>query len=217
MEHQLCLSCKNHQATLVGVFENLLENGSLADCTVAAEGKYFKAHKLVLSAFSPYFAVSILYSWLNRSILKKLNYHPSQALLQEQYDKHPIFMLKDVSYTELRALMLYMYHGEVHIPQSQLNSFLKAAESLKIKGLQKENQQEDTQIERTPGKSKNVSRGDKHLSYRPQKLGRFTTNGEKTVGKMRQRFYTVYKMTSDVWRRGPAWNHYRETKRNRVA
>ncbi|XP_037721419.1 longitudinals lacking protein, isoforms H/M/V-like isoform X2 [Drosophila subpulchrella] len=47
MDHQLCLSCKNHQATLVGVFKNLLEIGSLADCTVAAEGKYIKALKLV--------------------------------------------------------------------------------------------------------------------------------------------------------------------------
>ena len=58
-----------------------------------------------------------------------------QTLLQEQYDKHPIFILKDVKYQELRAMMDYMYRGEVNISQDQLAALLKAAESLQIKGL----------------------------------------------------------------------------------
>ncbi|KAH8363970.1 hypothetical protein KR084_001062 [Drosophila pseudotakahashii] len=153
-QHQLCLSWSHHQSTLAGVFENLLENESLADCTVAAEGKYHKAHKLVLSAFSPYFA----------------------ALLQEQYDKHPIFMLKDVKYQELRALMIYMYRGEVHIPQSQLADLLKAAESLQIKGLQQDNNQEDNQIEHTPGKRKGSFDSEQRRSQRPQKVSRLSRN-----------------------------------------
>lgn len=56
-------------------------------------------------------------------------------MLQEQYDKHPIFILKDVKYQELRAMMDYMYRGEVNISQDQLAALLKAAESLQIKGL----------------------------------------------------------------------------------
>ncbi|KAL1373738.1 hypothetical protein pipiens_018484, partial [Culex pipiens pipiens] len=83
------------------------------DCTLAAEGKFLKAHKVVLSACSPYFA----------------------ALLSQQYDKHPIFILKDVKFQELRAMMDYMYRGEVNISQDQLAALLKAAESLQIKGL----------------------------------------------------------------------------------
>ncbi|XP_017002133.2 uncharacterized protein [Drosophila takahashii] len=153
-QHQLCLSWSHHQSTLAGVFENLLENESLADCTVAAEGKYHKAHKLVLSAFSPYFA----------------------ALLQEQYDKHPIFMLKDIKYQELRALMIYMYRGEVHIPQSQLADLLKAAESLQIKGLQQDSNQEDNPIERTPGKRKGSFGDGERRSLRPQKVSRLSRN-----------------------------------------
>jgi len=50
MDHQLCLSWSQHQSTLIGVFENLLGNESLSDCTLAAEGKFLKAHKLVLSS-----------------------------------------------------------------------------------------------------------------------------------------------------------------------
>ncbi|XP_064549043.1 longitudinals lacking protein, isoforms H/M/V isoform X11 [Drosophila montana] len=112
-DQQFCLRWNNHQSTLISVFDTLLENETLVDCTLAAEGKFLKAHKVVLSACSPYFA----------------------TLLQEQYDKHPIFILKDVKYQELRAMMDYMYRGEVNISQDQLTALLKAAESLQIKGL----------------------------------------------------------------------------------
>ncbi|XP_037035558.1 longitudinals lacking protein, isoforms H/M/V isoform X4 [Bradysia coprophila] len=112
-DQQFCLRWNNHQSTLISVFDTLLENGTLVDCTLAAEGKFLKAHKVVLSACSPYFA----------------------ALLSQQYDKHPIFILKDIKFQELRAMMDYMYRGEVNISQDQLAALLKAAESLQIKGL----------------------------------------------------------------------------------
>ncbi|XP_039954332.1 longitudinals lacking protein, isoforms F/I/K/T isoform X2 [Bactrocera tryoni] len=112
-DQQFCLRWNNHQSTLISVFDTLLENQTLVDCTLAAEGKFLKAHKVVLSACSPFFA----------------------TLLQQQYDKHPIFILKDVKYQELRAMMDYMYRGEVNISQDQLAALLKAAESLQIKGL----------------------------------------------------------------------------------
>ncbi|XP_037923505.1 longitudinals lacking protein, isoforms H/M/V isoform X9 [Hermetia illucens] len=112
-DQQFCLRWNNHQSTLISVFDTLLENGTLVDCTLAAEGKFLKAHKVVLSACSPYFA----------------------TLLSQQYDKHPIFILKDVKFQELRAMMDYMYRGEVNISQDQLAALLKAAESLQIKGL----------------------------------------------------------------------------------
>lgn len=62
-------------------------------------------------------------------------YSTKQSLLSQQYDKHPIFILKDVKFQELRAMMDYMYRGEVNISQDQLAALLKAAESLQIKGL----------------------------------------------------------------------------------
>ena len=59
-DQQFCLRWNNHQSTLISVFDTLLENGTLVDCTLAAEGKFLKAHKVVLSACSPYFAVSLI-------------------------------------------------------------------------------------------------------------------------------------------------------------
>lgn len=58
-----------------------------------------------------------------------------QVLLSQHYEKHPIVILKDVKFQELKSMMDYMYRGEVNITQDQLSTFLKAAESLQIKGL----------------------------------------------------------------------------------
>lgn len=60
---QFCLRWNNHQRTLISVFDSLLESRTLVDCTLAAEGQYLEAHKVVLSACSPYLGVSIVYSY----------------------------------------------------------------------------------------------------------------------------------------------------------
>ncbi|XP_011686581.1 PREDICTED: longitudinals lacking protein, isoforms A/B/D/L isoform X17 [Wasmannia auropunctata] len=132
-DQQFCLRWNNHQSTLIQNFDTLLESGTLVDCTLAAEGKTLKAHKVVLSACSPYF----------------------ECLLSEHYDKHPVFILKDVKFKELKAMMDYMYRGEVNISQDQLAALLKAAESLQIKGLSES---------KTAGSSKTESRPQKAVS-----------------------------------------------------
>ncbi|KYN03480.1 Longitudinals lacking protein, isoforms A/B/D/L [Cyphomyrmex costatus] len=132
-DQQFCLRWNNHQSTLIQNFDTLLESGTLVDCTLAAEGKTLKAHKVVLSACSPYF----------------------ECLLSEHYDKHPVFILKDVKFKELKAMMDYMYRGEVNISQDQLAALLKAAESLQIKGLSES---------KTAGSCKTESRPQKTVS-----------------------------------------------------
>ncbi|XP_071449192.1 longitudinals lacking protein, isoforms H/M/V isoform X7 [Hetaerina americana] len=112
-EQQFCLRWNNHQSTLISVFDTLLESETLVDVTLAAEGQYLKAHKVVLSACSQYF----------------------QELLCHHLEKHPIIILKDVTFQELKALIDYMYRGEVNVSQEQLSALIKTAESLKIKGL----------------------------------------------------------------------------------
>ncbi|XP_066959267.1 longitudinals lacking protein, isoforms A/B/D/L-like isoform X3 [Macrobrachium rosenbergii] len=112
-QQQFCLRWNNHGSTLVAVFDNLLASESLVDVTLFAEGHLLKAHKVVLSACSPYF----------------------QTLFAQTTDKHPIVILKDVKHDELKALLEYMYRGEVNVAQDQLGPLIKTAESLKIKGL----------------------------------------------------------------------------------
>ena len=68
---------------------------------------------MVLSACSPYF----------------------QAMLYNTPDRHPIVFLRDVRFHEMKALLEFMYRGEVSVDQENLSSLLKVAEGLKIKGL----------------------------------------------------------------------------------
>lgn len=55
---QFCLRWNNHQSNIISVFEQLLQSESFVDVTLAVEGMTLKAHKVVLSACSPYFQVS---------------------------------------------------------------------------------------------------------------------------------------------------------------
>ncbi|CAL4061025.1 unnamed protein product, partial [Meganyctiphanes norvegica] len=112
-QQQFCLRWNNHGATLVAVFDSLFNSESLVDVTLFCEGQLLKAHKVVLSACSPYF----------------------QKLFAQTSDRHPIVILKDVKHDELKALLKYMYKGEVNVSQEQLGSLIKTAESLQIKGL----------------------------------------------------------------------------------
>ncbi|XP_062539414.1 protein tramtrack, beta isoform isoform X4 [Armigeres subalbatus] len=109
-----CLRWHNHQSNLLGVFSQLLQDESLVDVTLAcSEGAFIRAHKVVLSACSSYFQTLFLD-------------HPTQ---------HPIVILKDVPFTELRTLVDFMYKGEVNVEYCQLPALLQTAESLKVKGL----------------------------------------------------------------------------------
>ena len=56
-------------------------------------------------------------------------------LSQENPCQHPIIILRDASYTDVEGLVRYIYRGEVDVQPQQLQSFLKTADTLKIKGL----------------------------------------------------------------------------------
>ncbi|XP_076338600.1 uncharacterized protein LOC143240284 isoform X4 [Tachypleus tridentatus] len=110
---QFCLKWNNHHSNMLSVFEQLLSNEALVDVTLACEGVSIKAHKVVLSACSPFF----------------------QTLFVDNPCKHPIVIMKDMRYVDLKAIIDFIYHGEVNVSQDQLSALLKTAETLKVKGL----------------------------------------------------------------------------------
>ncbi|XP_075235753.1 zinc finger and BTB domain-containing protein ttk isoform X2 [Lycorma delicatula] len=116
---RFCLRWNNHQSNLLSVFDQLLHDEAFVDVTLAVEGQFLRAHKMVLSACSPYF----------------------QTLFVGHPDKHPIVILKDVPYADMRSLLDFMYRGEVSVDQDRLTAFLKVAESLRIKGLTEVNEE----------------------------------------------------------------------------
>lgn len=59
----------------------------------------------------------------------------TQSLFTTNPCKHPIVILKDVQYNDLKTMVDFMYYGEVNVSTEQLPQILKTAEMLKIKGL----------------------------------------------------------------------------------
>lgn len=52
---QFCLKWNNFQSSIITAFESLQNTEDLADVTLTCEGINVKAHKIILSACSPYF------------------------------------------------------------------------------------------------------------------------------------------------------------------
>lgn len=48
--------------------------------------------------------------------------------------QHPVFLL-DVPFRDLEGIVEFIYHGEVSVDQECLESFLKSAQMLRVKGL----------------------------------------------------------------------------------
>ena len=74
------------------------------------------SHKLVLAASSPL---------LHEMLVKHL--HPQ-----------PLLFLKGVEYLDLKALLSFIYSGEVELEQGRLDSFLQLGQELQVRGLTKE-------------------------------------------------------------------------------
>ncbi|XP_011306873.1 longitudinals lacking protein, isoforms H/M/V-like isoform X2 [Fopius arisanus] len=110
---QFALRWNNFSHNLSSGFLTHLNNQDLVDVTIAVEGQILQAHKLVLSVCSTYF----------------------QNIFKANPCQHPVVILKDMGYTEVDALLKFMYQGEVNVKQEELASFLKVAETLQVKGL----------------------------------------------------------------------------------
>lgn len=110
---QFSLCWNNFHNNLSSGFQDLLKDEDLVDVTLAAEGRYVKAHKTVLSVCSPYF----------------------KELFRVNPCKHPIVILHDINYNALNALLTFMYQGEVSVSQEEIPMFMRVAEILKVKGL----------------------------------------------------------------------------------
>ncbi|KAL7295391.1 hypothetical protein TKK_0011273 [Trichogramma kaykai] len=109
-----CLRWDNYQSNMTSVFHQLLQNEAFVDVTLACNEASLKAHKVVLSACSSYF----------------------QKLLLSNPCTHPtIIMPQDVCFNDLKFIIEFVYKGEIDVTQAELQSLLRTADQLKIKGL----------------------------------------------------------------------------------
>lgn len=100
----------SNMLSLLGSFQ---QKDMLVDVTISCQGQNIKAHKVILSACSPYF----------------------QEIFMENPCQHPIIIINGMKFEDISAILNFMYKGEVNVSHDGLSSFLQAAEALKVKGL----------------------------------------------------------------------------------
>jgi len=129
---KFCLRWNDFESNISVAFRELREDKDFFDITLACEDEQLSAHKVILSACSPLF----------RNLLRR---NPHQ---------HPLLYLKSVRYTDLQAVLNFMYNGEVNVAQEELNSFLAVAEELQVKGLTQSHSQNKSQSPKSTPKSR---------------------------------------------------------------
>jgi len=115
---KFCLRWNDFESNISTAFRELRDDKDFFDVTLSCDDEQIQAHKVILSACSPFF----------RGVLRR-NPHA-----------HPLLYLKGVKFSDLTAVLNFMYHGEVNVAQEELNSFLAVAEELRVKGLTQNNQ-----------------------------------------------------------------------------
>lgn len=104
-----------HNIKLSNVLNNMLQCGSLVDVTLYCDDGQLNAHKIVLAASSTYF----------RNLFNRMSgaFH------------YPYIVLREIPVNDLKTIIQFIYHGEVHVPQDRVNSLMRCANYLQIDGM----------------------------------------------------------------------------------
>ena len=102
-----------HSETLLRCAQALFEGGHLVDTTVMTQGKTFKAHGLVLAAYSSYF----------------------KAILTSEEGPTDVFVLDNLQLTSsaFKVILDYMYNGTLNVIEEDLKHVEHAAIQLQVR------------------------------------------------------------------------------------
>ena len=111
---KFCLKWNDFQENVNTAFAALRKDSDFTDVTLACQdGQQVEAHKVILAASSPFF----------------------QNLLKKNKHAHPLIYMRGMNAEDLLAIVDFLYYGQTNINQANLDSFLRIAEDLEIKGL----------------------------------------------------------------------------------
>ena len=117
---QINLKCSDFLTNVFSSFNTLHGSELFTDVTLVSDDKkQIEAHKIILSAGSEYF----------------------RDTLSDKSHPHPMLCLDGVSHEDLARIIKYLYVGEVSVPQSSLQKFLRIANKFKCFGLNEEEPQ----------------------------------------------------------------------------
>ena len=111
---KFCLKWNDFQHNIATAFHGLREESDFSDVTlVCEEDQKVEAHRIVLSACSPFF----------------------RALLKRNHHSHPMIYMRGLKSKDLLAIVDFIYYGETNVYENDLDGFLALAEELQLKGL----------------------------------------------------------------------------------
>jgi len=117
-EEKFDLSWNDFGSNAVNTIRNLLIDTQFTDVTLISDDrKKIKAHKVILNSCSQFF----------------------KDILAETSSEQPLLFTKGIQHVELAAIVKFIYVGSTEIAQEDIGKFMKAAEDLKIEGLQEKN------------------------------------------------------------------------------
>merc|ERR1719153_321020 len=120
----LLLEQSDFISNYVGSFQHLRSDKELLNVTLACEDETMEAHKVVLSACSPFF----------RNVFKKATH------------VNPFIYLKGVFHKDLVALLDYIYTGQAKVLAENVDRFILMADDLQVKGLAEEEEEEEAGV-----------------------------------------------------------------------
>ena len=150
------LTWRDFESCSSNSFRGFMARQEFVDVTLVCDDQnQIKAHKVILSACSDFF----------RNILLR-NIDVSQ----------PFIFLDNVSFQDLENVISFMYNGETAIGQEDFNSFMRAAQRLRVKGLSEQyckevpgDQDTDTAERRGPRRARYKSVIKKEEPFEPVK------------------------------------------------
>ena len=112
--NRICLKWNDFQHNTVSYLKELRIGTNFSDVTLVCEGnQQIKAHKIVLTACSPFFS----------------------SILNTNTHSHPMIYMRGVMAKHLGAIVDFIYHGEANIHEEDINEFLALANEFQLKGL----------------------------------------------------------------------------------
>jgi len=107
------VSWAEHAKDRTSSVKDMLERQSFVDVTLACDDDQLQAHKVLLSAASPFF----------------------QRILERNPHAHPLLYLRGALKKDVAAILNFIYEGEAAVPVQDFESFMSLAKDLEVKGL----------------------------------------------------------------------------------
>lgn len=117
--------CKGNDLESFEALSSLFANGLFTDLVICCAGKMFKCHRVVLAAASLYVRDALSAFYNNEPESSSGCNHCNTVMI----------LPKEIKVTDMEAILHFIYDGQVEVKVDHIDSFLKSARTLNIKGL----------------------------------------------------------------------------------